>query len=116
VAAIIVALLTILYRFALPAIVETLLPATLVVRLLGVVGLTALVGLPLGVPFPSLLRLAGKQKQSIALLWALNGAFAVLGSVAAVVFSMQFGFGVASLLGACLYLLLALIVWARRNR
>lgn len=116
VAALIVALLAVLYRFTLPIIVEALLPAALWLRLLGVIVLTALIGLPLGVPFPSLLRIAGKQKQSVALLWALNGAFAVLGSVAAVVLSMQSGFGMALLLGGGLYLLLSIIAWVYRNR
>jgi hypothetical protein len=115
VAAVVVALLTILYWLALPAVVGALLPAALWLRLLGVIVLTALIGIPLGMPFPSLLRLAGKGNQSVALLWALNGAFAVLGSVAAVVLSMQIGFGVALLTGAGLYLLLAIVTWTSRR-
>lgn len=115
-AAVVVALLAILYRFILPPIVEMLLPTALGLRLLGVIGLTALIALPLGVPFPSLLRLAGKRNQSIAMLWALNGAFAVLGSVAAVVLSMQFGFSTALLLGAGLYFVLAVIAWFSSHR
>jgi spermidine synthase len=115
VASVIVAVLTLLYWLALPAIVKALLPAALWLRLLGVILLTALIGIPLGIPFPSLLRLAGKRSQSVALLWALNGAFAVLGSVLAVVLSMQLGFRVALLAGAGLYLLLATVAWASRR-
>ena len=64
------------------------------------VTLVALIGLPMGIPFPSAIRLAGAGGRPAALLWAVNGAFSVLGSVLAVVISMGSGFGLAFTIGA----------------
>jgi hypothetical protein len=75
-------------------------------------GLTALLGVGMGIPFPSLLRLAGNHREPIAMLWALNGAFSVLGSTLAVVLSMTWGFSSAFLTGAALYLLVIGAVWS----
>lgn len=99
------------YRFVLPSLVNSVLDQPLAVRLLVTVILTAVLGVPMGIPFPSLLRLAGRSDQRVALLWALNGAFSVLGSTLAIVVSMTWGFSLALLLGAALYLLLAGVVW-----
>jgi predicted membrane-bound spermidine synthase len=102
-----IAVLAVVYRLALPALVEGLLGQALALRILAVIVLTALLGLPMGIPFPSLMRVAGQIRQRTALLWAVNGAFSVLGSVLAVVISMNWGFSWALLLGAALYLALA---------
>lgn len=99
--------LALAYRFVLPLLVERALAAPILVRLAVVMVLTALLGVPMGVPFASLLRLAGQYRQGIALLWAVNGAFSVFGSALAVVLSMTFGFSWALSAGAILYLLLA---------
>ncbi len=99
------------YWLVLPALVRGLLSAPLAWRVLATIGLTTLVGIPLGIPFPSLLRLAAPYRQRVALLWALNGAFSVLGSTLAVVLSMIWGFGWALATGAGLYLLLVVLVW-----
>jgi spermidine synthase len=106
--------LSIVYWFVLPSIVEALLPMGFEIRLLGIIILTALLGFPMGMPFPSLLRFAGKtgkQGKLVALLWAINGAFSVLGSTLSVVIAMQWGFRWALLFGAVLYLALAVVVW-----
>ncbi len=113
-----IAAVALVYNLVLPSLVEALLPAAFMVRVLGIVGLTALLGLPMGIPFPSLLRIvesdAGEQRQRVALLWAINGAFSVLGSALAVVISMLWGFKWALLAGALCYLLLIVVVWSYR--
>jgi spermidine synthase len=93
-----------LYRVAVSSVADALLPQPLIVRVVAVMILTALVGVPMGIPFPSLMRRAGQIRQRVALLWAVNGAFSVLGSVLAVVLSMTWGFGLALTVGALLYL------------
>ncbi len=109
-AALAVAALAALYWLLLPPIIAALLPAPLALRLLAAVALTAPLGLALGMPFPSLLRLARQRSAAgIPLLWALNGAFSVLGSTLAVVISMRWGFSWALLAGGSLYLLLTLL-------
>lgn len=71
-----------------------------------------------GIPFPGLLRMAAEDQSQIALLWAINGAFSVLGSTLALVISMQWGFRWAMLGGAAAYMLMAglVLVLARVRR
>ncbi len=102
-----IAALAVLYRLALASVLDGVLDQGLALRLLVVVTGTALLGVPMGIPFPSLLRLAGRMQQRVALLWAVNGVFSVLGSVLAVIVSMRWGFNAALLIGALLYLGLA---------
>jgi uncharacterized membrane-anchored protein len=80
------------------------------------VGLTALLGVLLGVPFPSVLRLAGeRQRRGVPLIWGVNGAFSVVGSTLAVVVAMTWGFDWAMTAGAALYAVLAVVaLWLRR--
>jgi hypothetical protein len=91
--------------------VRQLLTAPLAWRVLATIGLTTMLGIPMGVPFPSLMRLARQYGQRVALLWALNGAFSVLGSTLAVVLSMTWGFSWGLTTGARLYLLLVALAW-----
>src|SRR6185503_6912081 len=81
-----------IYWFALPSLVNAMLMTPFALRLLATVILTALLGFPMGMPFPSLMRVGGEGRQQVALLWAINGAFSVLGSTLAMVISMQVGF------------------------
>lgn len=104
-----IAALVLLYWLALPPLVDALLGASFAVRLLAIVLLTAMLGFLMGMPFPALLRMAGQAKQQIALLWAINGAFSVLGSSLAVVLSMLLGFQWAMLTGAGAYLIVSLV-------
>jgi hypothetical protein len=104
-----IAALAVLYRLTLSAVLEVVLDQVLALRLLVVIGGTALLGLPMGIPFPSLMRLAGQVQQRVALLWAINGIFSALGSVLAVIISMSWGFNGALLIGALLYLALAVL-------
>lgn len=108
IAALSVGAMALLYWLALTPVVRGLLAAPLAWRVLAATGLTALLGFPMGIPFPSALRLAGEQHtRNVALLWALNGAFSVLGSTLAVVMAMTWGFRWAMLAGVAAYLCLA---------
>ncbi|MCC6802444.1 MAG: hypothetical protein IT319_06145 [Anaerolineae bacterium] len=109
---VVIAVLAMVYWVALPLLVESLLGASFAVRLLAIVVLTALLGFPMGMPFPSVIRMAGAERQQVALMWAVNGAFSVLGSVLSMVISIQWGFKWALLLGAGMYLLLAVVTSA----
>lgn len=106
-----VAGLAALYYATLPPLLDATLEQPLPVRLVVAMGLTALPGVAMGIPFPSLMRMAGKERQRVALLWAVNGVFSVLGSVLAVVIAMTRGFSWTLLLGALLYLALAGLAW-----
>jgi hypothetical protein len=111
-AALLIAVLAGLYWLILPSLVQHLLPVSLSWRVLATAGLTALLGLPMGIPFPSVLRLAGQRYSlRVPLVWGVNGAFSVLGSTLAMVISMMWGFGWAMVAGAMVYLALAMLVW-----
>jgi spermidine synthase len=98
------------YALALPQIAASLLVSPFGLRLLATVIITAMLGVPMGIPFPSLIRLAGQSRQQVSVVWAINGAFSVLGSTLTVVISMHKGFTWALLLGAFLYVALAMLV------
>lgn len=71
--------------------------------------LAALVVLPLGylmgMPFPlGMARLAEGSAHRIPWAWAVNGLVSVVGSVAAVMIAMRWGFSITLLAGACAYL------------
>jgi hypothetical protein len=105
-----------LYRLILPWLVRQVVPAPLVWRVLVTVGLTAVLGIPLGIPFPSALRLAGEgRRPGVPLIWGVNGAFSVVGSTLAVVVAMTWGFGWAMTAGAALYALVAVVAWRLRD-
>lgn len=108
---IVMTVIAVMYWFLLPSLVESLLVASFAVRLLATMGFTAVIGFAMGIPFPSLLRLANDGRQQVALLWAVNGVFSVLGSTLATVISMLAGFKWALLAGAGCYLLLAVVAW-----
>ncbi|HIC89051.1 MAG TPA: class I SAM-dependent methyltransferase [Anaerolineae bacterium] len=111
-AALLIGGVALLYRLILPSLVRHLLTTSLTWRVLATVGLTALLGVPMGIPFPCALRLAGKHhEQGIPLLWGVNGAFSVLGSSLATVMAMTQGFGWAMTAGVALYLILAMLTW-----
>jgi hypothetical protein len=81
-----------------------------------VTGLTALIAVPLGIPFPSALRLASDQpNHTLAALWGMNGVFSVLGSVLATAVAMTWGFSYALFAGIAAYGALALVAWLARR-
>ncbi|MDI6706270.1 MAG: hypothetical protein QME73_08445 [Bacillota bacterium] len=81
-------------------------------RVLDKVMLAVLVLFPagffMGMPFPSgIARIkSGREDKAIPFMWGINGLASVLGSTLATVFSMKFGFSVAILAGAAVYILL----------
>jgi spermidine synthase len=82
------------------------------------VGITVLLlaplGLALGMPMPTGIRLLAERAPGlIPWAWGLNGAASVMGSVGAIALGMTVGFDRALLAGAGLYLgALALVAWA----
>jgi hypothetical protein len=74
-------------------------------RVLITVAALAPLGLVLGMPMPTGIRLmAARRPELIPWAWGVNGAASVLGSVGAVAFAMVAGFDQALLVGAALYL------------
>jgi spermidine synthase len=96
-----------------PLVSGPLLQTDLFVRIAAVLALTLPLGLLVGVPFPSGLRMAGRVlPKAVPTLWGLNAMAAVLGSVIAAAVAVAFGFQTVLLLGAVLYVLAALMLYA----
>ena len=94
------------------AISNFLLPLPLVLRCALVALMLLPLGFVLGTPFPSGLRLLGAGGQAVPLIWALNGTASVVGSILAAVGAKMFGFNGTLTIGAAIYALAALILWA----
>ncbi len=86
-------------------------------RVLITIGALAPLGLALGMPMPTGIRILDRRApELIPWAWGVNGAAAVLGSVGAIALAMLWGFDQALLVGAALYLLgLASMTWALRS-
>jgi spermidine synthase len=86
-------------------------------RVLITVGALAPLGLALGMPMPTGIRILDRQApELIPWAWGVNGAASVLGSAGAVALAMVWGFDQALLLGAFLYLVgLGCMTWALRR-
>jgi predicted membrane-bound spermidine synthase len=95
------------YAFLLPDLLNMLLPASILWRITAACVITFVLGVFMGVPFPSLLRLTSRKRGRVGLLWAINGAFSVVGSTLAVVVSMSMGYQWAFVIGGGSYFLVA---------
>lgn len=88
-----------------PAFRSGLLQLSLPMRMAAVVALTLPLGLLIGLPFPSGLRIAGRWlPDAIPVMWGLNAMAAVLGSVVASALAILVGFQAVLLLAAALYM------------
>ena len=68
-------------------------------------------GFAMGIPFPSAIaRVKEKREEIIPWLWAINGCTSVVGSIAAVIISIHFGFFVVIGIAALIYII-ALITY-----
>ncbi len=113
----VIALLVVVYIFALPAVLGTLvgLPFPAKLAISGV--LLAPLGFVMGMPFPTGLRhIAAETSQASSTIewaWAMNAASSVLGSVAAVIVAIQFGLNAALAGGVAAYLaaILLTLTW-----
>ncbi len=94
-----------------PMFRDSLLQAPLFVRIAAVLLLTLPLGLLIGLPFPSGLRIAGGWlARSVPALWGLNAISAVFGSAVASAIAMTLGFQAVLLTAAVLYTLAAVLL------
>ncbi|NPV08407.1 MAG: class I SAM-dependent methyltransferase [Anaerolineae bacterium] len=110
-----IAALALAFRWLLPPATALLLSAAPAWGLAAAGLATIILGVPMGIPFPCLLRLASdRQADRVPLLWATNGACSVLGSTLAIAAAMLWGYSWAMVAGAAAYLLLAGVArWLR---
>jgi hypothetical protein len=93
-----------LYVVFLPKLLDAALGNSTTVRIMLSVLLVAPLGLLMGVPFSTGLRLAGREgKGLISWAWAVNGGSSVFGSTLTILISMTYGFTVSILTGMAAY-------------
>ncbi|MGH9142006.1 MAG: hypothetical protein ACRD2I_12820 [Vicinamibacterales bacterium] len=113
-----VALIAVVFTVVAAPIVTWAIPFPRNVRLLIAVAMLVPIGLALGVPMPTGLRmLAGRSPEMVAWAWGMNGALSVLGATLAIFIAMNWGFRLTLLTAAGTYLigLTALLVATRAS-
>jgi len=97
------------YALVLPDLVfKPLIGAPMGIKLTLSLALIALLGIPMGMPFPlGVARLGDRAQSLIPAAWAINGCASVVSAVLATVLAIHFGFTVVVLLAVGLYLLAA---------
>jgi Spermine/spermidine synthase domain len=94
-----------------PSVLSLTLGLPLRLRVTVALLLIAPLGALLGVPFPTGLRLIGKEASSlVSWAWAVNAFFTVIGSVLAPILAMAFGFAAVHIIAASCYTLALLAI------
>lgn len=107
--------LVILYSFTLPALFNATLGMPLLSRQFVTVLLLFPLGLLMGVPFPTGIRIAGRlSSEIIPWAWCINGCSSVLSSILAVMVALIAGFKSVLLIAALMYFFALLCIgWIR---
>jgi hypothetical protein len=94
-----------LFIYLSPAMVQSLITLPKVARIVISILILAPIGLLLGVPFAYGIQILNRFNPSIIpWAWAVNGCLTVIGSILAVILSMNFGFN-------CVLVLAILVYW-----
>lgn len=107
-----VTLVIVLYPFLLPLLFQSTLEFPFAGRI--VIAVLALfpVGMLLGVPFPSGIRLVGQTAPNlVAWVWAVNGCASVISAVLAAMIALTWGFSAVLWSAALAYGLAGLVIW-----
>jgi len=98
--------LLLLASFFLPPLLRLAIALPMAARILLAILLIMPLGILLGMPFPSGIKMMSKQAPSlIAWAWGVNGFFTVIGSVVALILSMMIGFQGVLWIAIVIYLL-----------
>ena len=108
------------YSIWLQPVLNATLGARTPVRILTAAGLLAPLGVLMGIPFPTGMRLASREARNlVSWAWAVNGGSSVFGASLAMVISMTYGFSAGSLVGLAAYsitLILIMVLTRRQAR
>ena len=111
-----VALGGIIYAITLDSVVRSLLVQSLPITIILILLITAPIGLAMGIPFSSSLRMLREiDRNDIPLAWGINGVMSVMGSALAVAIAMQVGFSAAFAAGAVCYIVVAVVTYTSRS-
>ncbi|MCS7191527.1 MAG: hypothetical protein NZ937_00885, partial [Armatimonadetes bacterium] len=110
-ACIVVAASAALLGLLITPVVNALQGLPLFARAFALFAMTVALGIPMGMPFPSAMRIAPVLwAVSVAYLWGVNGVMSVVGSVSAVLIGKFAGYSKAIVFGAVCYLIAASLI------
>jgi len=102
----IVAAIAVTFVFVVDPVVSWAIPFSRPVRMAVAVLTLVPIGIALGVPMPTGLRmLSARAPEMVAWAWGMNGALSVLGATLAIFIAMNWGFGMTLLAASATYLL-----------
>lgn len=100
-----------LTSFITPLLFRSTIQWSLPMRILLTLVLLAPMGILLGIPFPTGIKIVSIESANfIPWAWGVNGFFTVIGSVGAVILGMMLGFKIVIALAAAIYLLALLVM------
>ncbi len=105
------------YVVAIPSVVYFIIAESFEVKALISVGLLFPIGFLMGMPLPTAMRLIKSYSpRHVPWMWAINGAFSVLGAVLSVVIGILYGASYAMTLGALIYViaLVTALSWKKK--
>lgn len=99
-----IVIVSLVYSWVLPSLFTSWVAWERPLRVVVSVAFLLPLGLLLGMPLPSGIRLLGEQRPGVlAWAWGLNGAMSVLGATLAIYVAINYGFARVALLGAIVY-------------
>jgi hypothetical protein len=109
--------LGVLYVFSLPSIIYSALAEPIEIKAAISIGVLAPIGFLMGMPLPTGMRLLKVHRPDfIPWMWAINGAFSVLGAVLAIALGIMYGSSFAMILGVLVYLIALGISFASKKK
>jgi len=103
---ILISFLIIIYSILLPSLTDTISPYSISVRIISVFLILTPLGLFMGIPFPTGMKILGERNESlIPWAWAINGCFSVLAPILTIMLAMAIGFKMVLWLGALSYMM-----------
>jgi hypothetical protein len=112
-----IAALALFYVLFLPSIVYSTITEPFYVKAVVAAAILAPVGFLMGMPFPTGIRLLkAHRSEYIPWMWAINGAFSVLGAVLAIALGIMYGSSYAMILGVLMYLIALGISFALKRK
>jgi hypothetical protein len=103
---ILISFLIIIYSILFPSFTDTISPYSISVRIISVFLILTPLGLLMGIPFPTGLKILGERNESlIPWAWAINGCFSVLAPILTIMLAMVIGFKMVLWLGALSYMM-----------
>lgn len=109
--------LGILYVLFLPPIIYSAIAESIEVKAAVSIAILAPIGFLMGMPLPTGMRLLKVHRPDyIPWMWAINGAFSVMGAVLAIALGIMYGSSLAMILGMLIYLIALGISFASKKK